>query len=173
MSLSESTNISLVKNIKDIYQTIVSTYDKYPSQKIHNRESFFNQGPNSKIQTNDPSVFIIREYYGTPSFLQTYIGEFNLFGSTKSSNFDDNKRLNSEIKNKLDLKLLEEGDYEGGSYIDSKGYKVPKNIYTIGYFGPWYIVDMNFDEIKERNFYYKNKKDNLSYETCQNIFKKY
>ena len=90
------------------------------------------------------------------------------------------RQLVENLKNKLGLILIEEGDYEGGSYICSaRGIKIPNRHDHMGYYGPYYQItkcsdrDFKFLKLNNRNNCYKSKDLELPYKICKSEFKKY
>ena len=164
------------QSINTITQSIYSLYEKFPGINIFDSKSYFNSSPISDNQTKAPNIFIVEEYYGSPAYLHTYCGKFRILGSV-GGKIDEKENFNESLKKMLGLVKIKQGDYEGGSYINERGYKVPKRSDSFGYYGPYYLVTrINKEKIsvstKEKfSDYYKAKKDKMSIAECKDYYK--
>ena len=134
----------------------------------------------SYLQIKDPKVFILQEYYGSPQHIHTYWGKVSLLGSTSSEGCKPLQELMLNLKEKLGLNLIEEGDYEGGSYICPKtGIKMPNKRDHMGFYGPYYQITKCLDNkfecenLLDRKTCYKTTTEKLSYETCKKDLEKF
>ena len=108
----------------------------------------FKDGPNPFFNQMEQG-FMLEEYYGSPYYLYTSIGQWTITGSSSSTN-NDWKKIIDILKNDLGLELYQDG-------IQSK----------MGYYGPlWIITKFNQTQLpiaqrKSRNNYieYEESKD--------------
>ena len=174
------------ERVKKIYTIVNKIYNDDQGLAAYNSREYFMQGPSSLMQVNDPTVFILQEYYGAPHYIHSYLGKHSITGSTSSID-QSHKRLKELLNEEFELKLIQEGDYEGGSYINKNGIKMPKRFDHAGFYGPWYqIKKLGSEEIItpdlcDRKDCYKCKcrkfrcvcENVFKYDDCKRIFNKY
>jgi hypothetical protein len=107
--------IELGNRINKIYRLITEIY-KETNGTFYSGEKHFKQGPYGEfVQTKDENIIILKAYYGSPCYLQTYFGEINLLGSSGST-----PELDKIIWDKLDkyfnLHIIEKKEYGSGPW---------------------------------------------------------
>ena len=173
---SEEQYAEIGQTIHDIYRVLKLAYKNNPSEWMSHNGM---ETPSRYSTTDHPQKFILREYYGSPSYLQTPIGEVSLTGSTGSSSKIGREKFWKFLKQQLGLKLIEEGDYEGGSHLKTdaygKTYRAPNRRDHLGYFGPWWLVTKTPKKTLLTTFHPDRKKNytknTLDYAETSRIFK--
>ena len=159
--MSEKELENVFRIVKNIYNIVNKIYSEDPDLNANRSKNYFLEGPSSHYQTNNPNIFILQMYYGAPHYVHSYLGKHSITGSTSSKGLPSRVRLNEYLNKELGLKLIEEGDYEGGSYIDKFGHQIPKRFDNTGYYGPWYQItkcgseNLNSSILKDRKSCYK------------------